>query len=103
MLEPKGFPGGTVIKNPPANAGDRDSGLSPGLRRSPGVRNCNPFQYSCLENFMDRGAWWATIHVVAKSQTGLSMQQQLEPKAYYSEQRKSSLTGEVNRAKRLSV
>ena len=47
-----------VVKNPSANAGDlRDSGLIPGLGRSPGGRYSNPFQYSCLENLMDRGAW----------------------------------------------
>ena len=50
-----------VVKNPPANAGDaRDMGLIPGLRQSPGVGNGNPLQYSCLENPMDREAWWAT-------------------------------------------
>ena len=50
-----GFPGGTVVKNPPANAGDsRDAGLIPGLGRSHGEGNCNPLQYSCLGNFMDR-------------------------------------------------
>ena len=52
-----------VIKNLPANAGD------PGLGRSPGGGHSNPLQYSCLENPMDRGAWWATVHRVAKSQT----------------------------------
>ena len=67
------FPGGAVVKNPPANAGDtRDTGLIPGSKRSPGEGNDNPFQYSCLENFMDRGAWQATVHGVAKSQTQLS-------------------------------
>ena len=65
-----GFPGGTVVKNPPANAGDtRDMGLIPGLERSPGVGNGNLLQYSCLENSMGRGAWWATVHGFAKSQT----------------------------------
>ena len=50
-----------AVKNPPAKAGDiRDSGLSPGLGRSPGEGNGNPLQYSCLENSMDRGAWQAT-------------------------------------------
>ena len=69
----RGFPGGTVVKNPPANAGDtRDTGLIPGSKRSPGEGNDNPFQYSCLENLMDRGAWWATVHGVTKSQTRLS-------------------------------
>ena len=50
----RGFPGGTVVKNPPANAGDaRDASSIPGLGRSPGEGNGNPFQYSCLENSMD--------------------------------------------------
>ena len=53
-----GFPGDTVVKNPPANAGDaRDTGSIPGSGRSPGVGNGTPLQYSCLENPMDRGAW----------------------------------------------
>jgi len=57
-----------VVKNPPASAGDvRDVGLFPGLGRSPGEGHGNPFQYSCLENPMDRGAWWAMVHRVAKS------------------------------------
>ena len=68
------FSGNTVVKNLPANAGDaRDTGLIPGLRRSPGVGNGNPLQYSCLGNPMNRGAWWATVHGVAKSQTRLSI------------------------------
>ena len=50
-----GFPGGSVIKNPPANAGD--AGLIPGLRRSLGEGNSNPLQYSCLGNPMDRETW----------------------------------------------
>ena len=55
-------------KNPPANTGDAgDVGLIPGLRQSSGVGNGNPFQYSCLENSMDRGTWWATIHGVGES------------------------------------
>ena len=59
-----------VIKNPPANAGSaRDAGLIPGSGRSPGKGNGNPLQYSCLEKSMDRGAWWPTVHGVAKSQT----------------------------------
>ena len=58
-----GFPSGTVIKNPLANAGNaRDTGLIPGSGRSPGVGNGNPFQYSCRKNSIDRGAWWATVH-----------------------------------------
>ena len=62
-----------MVKNPPANAGDtRDVGLIPGLGRSPGEGNGNPLQYSFLENSMDRGAWQATVHRVAKSQTQLN-------------------------------
>ena len=56
----KGFPGGSVVKNPLASAGD--AGSVPGLGRSPGEGNGNPFQYSCLGNPMDRGAWQATVH-----------------------------------------
>ena len=56
-----GFPGGSVVKKPPANGGDtRDVGLIPGSGRSPGVGNGNLLQYSCLENSTDRGAWWVT-------------------------------------------
>ena len=52
-----------VVQNPAANAGDvRDAGLIPDLRRSPGGGLGNPLQYSCLENPMDRGAWWAIVH-----------------------------------------
>ena len=62
-----------VVKNPPANAGDvRDLGSVPGLGRSPEGGHDNPLQYSCLENPMGRGAWQATVHRVAKSQTRLS-------------------------------
>ena len=65
-----GFPGGSVVKNLPANAGDAgDKGLIPGSGRSPGKGNGNPLQYSCLENSVDRGAWQTTIHGAAKSQT----------------------------------
>ena len=60
------------VKNSPVNAGDvRDMGSIPGLERSPGGGHSNPFQYSCLENSMDRGAWQAMVHRVAKSQTQL--------------------------------
>ena len=53
-----GIPGGVVVKNPPANTEDaRDTGSIPGSGRAPGVGNGNPFQYSCLENSMDRRAW----------------------------------------------
>ena len=65
-----GFPGGTVVKNPPANVGDtRDAGFIPGLERSPGGGNGNPFQYSCLENSLDRGAWGATVYNWATEDT----------------------------------
>ena len=68
-----GFPGGSIVKNPPANAGDvGDVGSIPGSRRSLGVENDNPLQYSCLENSTDKGAWQATVHGVAKSRTRLS-------------------------------
>ena len=59
-----GFPGGSVVKNPPANAGNAD--LIPESRRSPAEENDNPFWYSCLENSIDRGAWQATVHGVTK-------------------------------------
>ena len=59
-----------VVKNLPANAGDlRDVGSIPGLGRSPKVGNGKLLQYSCLENPMNRGAWWATVQGVEKSQT----------------------------------
>ena len=65
-----GFPEGSVAKNLSANAGDeRDASSIPGFGRSPGIGNGNPLQYSCLENSMDRGAWQATVHEVAKSWT----------------------------------
>ena len=61
-----------VVKNPAGNAGDiRDEGSTPGLGKCPEGGHGNPLQYSCLENPMDRGAWKATVHSVAKSQTGL--------------------------------
>ena len=59
-----------MVKNQPANAGDvRDGGSIPRLGRSLGIGNGNPLQYSCLENSIDREAWQATVHGVAKSQT----------------------------------
>ena len=61
-----------MVKNLPANAGDeKDVGLIPESGRAPGGGNGNPFQYSCLENPMDRVAWWARVHGVAKSWTRL--------------------------------
>ena len=65
-----GFPGGSVVKNLPANAGETgDVLLCLGQEDSLGGGNGNPLQYSCLENPMDRGAWQATVHRVTKSQT----------------------------------
>ena len=61
-----------MVKNPTASAGDvRDLGLTPGSGVSPGGGHGNPLQYSCPENPMDRGAWWATVHGVSKSQKRL--------------------------------
>ena len=63
-----------MVKNPPADAGDAgDTGLIPGLGRSPGVGNGNPLQYSCLESSVDKRAWQAIVHEVAESQTRLTM------------------------------
>ena len=64
------FPDGSVGEESTCNAGDLRS--TPGLGRSTGEGNDNPLQHSCLENPMDGGAWWAAVHGVAKSQTGLS-------------------------------
>ena len=62
------FPGVSVVKNSPANTEDTgDVGLIPGSGRSPGVGNGNLLQFSCLENSMDRGTLWATVHRVTKS------------------------------------
>ena len=62
-----------MVENLPATAGDaKDMNLIPGSGRSSGGGNGNPLQYSCLGNPMDRGAWWATVHGVAKNQTQLS-------------------------------
>ena len=70
--EKMGFPGGTVVKNPPANAGDAgDTGSIPGLGRNPEGGNGNPLQYPCWENPMDRGVTQAVVHGVTKSWTRL--------------------------------
>ena len=69
-IDHKGFPGGSGSKESACNAGDL--GLIPGSGRSSGGGNGNPLQHSFLENSRDRGAWWATVHGVAKSQTQLS-------------------------------
>ena len=65
-----GFPSGSDGKESACNTGDLDS--VPESGRSPGEGNGNPLQYSCLENPMDRGAWWATVHGITKSRTGLT-------------------------------
>ena len=70
------FTSGSVVKNPPANAGD--AGLIPGSGRSPGERNGNPLWYSCLETSMDRGAWWASVHGVAKIRTQLRCEEKVQ-------------------------
>ena len=68
ISQPEDFPGGAVVKNPSANAGDtRDADSSPGSGRSLGAGNGDPHQYSCLENSKDRGAWWTIVHEVAKN------------------------------------
>ena len=69
VLNSQELPNSSVVKNPPANAGD--AGLIPGSGRSPGVGNGNPLQYSCQGSPMHRGAWWATVHGVTKSRTRL--------------------------------
>ena len=72
LISVLGFQGVLVVKNPPANAGDeRDVGSIPESGRSPGEGHGNPLQYFCLENPMDRGAWWATVHGVTQSWTQL--------------------------------
>ena len=63
-----GFPSGSVVKNPLANAGDPSS-IPPGSGRSPAEGTGNPLQYPCLENLMERRVWWAIVHAVAKSWT----------------------------------
>ena len=73
LTEQLGLPSGTVVKNVLANAGVTGGGGSVlGLLRTPGVGNGNPLQYSCLKKSMDRGAWQAIVHGVAKSCTSLS-------------------------------
>ena len=74
---PRGFPGGAVVKESTSQAGD--VGLIPEWGRSPGEGNGNPLQYSCLENAMDRGAWWAVVHGVTKSRTWLSVRAHTHP------------------------
>ena len=77
-----GFPGGSVVKNLLVNAGDL--GSIPGSGRPPGEGNSNPLQYSCLENPMDGGAWWATVHGVAQSRTRLKQLSSSSSSHYFS-------------------
>ena len=82
----RGFPGDTMVNNPPANAGDAgDGGLISGSGWSPGEGNGNPFQYSCLGNPMDRRAWQATVHGVTKMwlSTRIPPQEYKGTKNYY--------------------
>ena len=68
-----GFLSGSVVENPPANAGDReDADLILELRRSPGKGNGNPFQYSCLENSMERESWWATYSTWGRKESDMT-------------------------------
>ena len=68
MIPCLGFPGGSVVKNPPAHAGDAGDSVSiSGSGRSPGGGNGNPLQYSCLGNVMNKGVWQAIVHGVAES------------------------------------
>ena len=78
-----GFPGGSVVKNLPANAGDAtDAGSIPGSGKSPGGEHGNPLQYSCLKNPMDKTAWWATVHRVTKRWTRFSDWTKITSNAY---------------------
>ena len=85
----KGFPGGSEVKASACNA--EDLGLILESGRSPGEGNGNPLQYSCLENPMDGGAWWATVHRVTKSQTQLSNLTNLKVKKDYESTHKNDL------------
>ena len=67
MYQYEGFPGGSVVKNLPVNAGNMS--LIPGLGRPPEERNRNPLPFPCPENPMDRGVWWAIVHGITESQT----------------------------------
>ena len=82
-----GFPGGSSLKNPPGNTGDADS--IPGSGRSPGGGHGNPLLYSCLENPMDRGAWRAIGHGLAKTQTWLSDSTAIAIQGYSPRERQS--------------
>ena len=80
-----GFPGRSVVKNPTANARDAgDMGSIPGLGRSPEGGSSKPLHYCFLKTPMDRGAWWATVHGVAKSHTGLNSHSHTHSMEYFS-------------------
>ena len=89
-----GFPGGSDSKESACNV--RDRGSIPGLGRSPGEGNGNSLQYSCLENPMDRGAWWATVRGITKSQTRhqitLSLSSLFNPGSFYVDSRLTDFT-----------
>ena len=85
----KGFPGGSEVKASACNA--EDLGLIPESERSPGEGNGNPLQYSCPENPMDGGAWWSTVHGVAKNQILLSNLTNLKVKKDYESTHKNDL------------
>ena len=93
VLKHRGFPGGSVVKNPPTNTGDM--GSIPGSGRSPREENINPLQYSCLENPMDRGDWQATVHVVATSRTQLSDWVRTQALKYWQEKQQSLSSGPI--------
>ena len=87
-----------MVRNLPANAGDiREANSIPGLGRSPGGGNGNQLQYSCLKNPMDRRAWWATVHRVAKSQT------QLRDRAHSTYTEKKDIVGLKSTMNQLSM
>ena len=77
----RGLPGGSVVKNLPFNS--EDAGSIPGPGRSPREGNGNPLQYPCLENLMDIGPWWATVHGVAKNWTQLKPLSSHSPSRIY--------------------
>ena len=94
----KGFPRGSVVKNPPANAGD--TGLILRSGRSPREGNDNPLQYSCLGNPMDRGTWQAIVHGVERVRHNLATkQQQIERRGGRKEGTKKKKTGREKRKK----
>ena len=97
---PGGFSGGSVVKASACNVGDL--GSIPGSGRSSGEGNGNPLQYSCLENPMDGGAWWAIVHGVSKSQTRLSdftFTFKLKSKGNYKQGEKTTLRMGENNSK----